>query len=99
MAFDLYFGSTSESIEHHEEEIFSFVTESHAQLLRIKNDFYRDLSFSNDQCNLIVHELILVKAEISKNKKLFYLGDVLDRLILFFSMAFIGKFNVRSESD
>ena len=99
MAFDLYFGSTSESIEHHEEAILSFVTESHVQLLRIKNDFYRDPSFSNDQCNLIVHELISIKAETSKNIKTVYLSVVLDRLMLFFSLAFIGKFNVRSESD
>ncbi|MBQ4891086.1 hypothetical protein J8L86_14615 [Shewanella sp. MMG014] len=99
MACDFYFDSNYECIEHHEESFFSFVTDGLPQLQKLKANFYRDPGFTNEECNSMVHELISIRAEIIKTKETAYIAKVLDRLILFFSTAYIGQFSVRTVSD
>tara|TARA_B100001059_G_C17726337_1_gene523662 strand:- start:227 stop:529 length:303 start_codon:yes stop_codon:yes gene_type:complete len=100
MAFDLYSGNLSESIEHHEEGIFGFVDSAkHPQLHRMKDSFYKDPAFTPNQSNDLVHELIMVHGAIAKDKENKYLAAVINRLLAFFSGAYKTGQQVRSESD
>ena len=100
MAFDLYSGNLSEYIDYNEEAIFRFVDpDSHIQLSRMKNSFYRDPGFSPEQCNELVHELISLLPIIEKDKQNKFLVPVLHRLLDFFSLAYINGQQVQSESD
>ena len=99
MAFDLYAGSLSTSIEHHEEGIFGFAdADKHPQLSRMKASFYSDPAFSPEQSNDLVHELISLIPALESNKETKYLASVLSRLLVFFSAAYVNDEQVRSES-
>ncbi|HIQ52297.1 MAG TPA: hypothetical protein EYH51_03355 [Pseudomonas pachastrellae] len=100
MAFELYAGSLSTSIEHHEEGIFGFVdADKHPQLSRMKASFYSDPAFSPEQSNDLVHELISLIPALEGTKETKYLASVLSRLLVFFSAAYVNDEQVRSESD
>lgn len=100
MAFDLYAGSLSVSIEHHEEAIFGFVdSDKHRQLSRMKDSYYRDPGFSPEQSNDLVHELISLLPIVEKNRETKYLVPLLNKLLVFFSSAYVSSEQVRSESD
>ena len=97
MAFDLYAEGFKTSIEQHEISMFHHLNpDKHPQLKQMWNDFYDDPTYSFDQSNEIVHELIDLKTleNLSNSEKF-----TIEKLLMFFSRAYISKTMVHSSSD
>lgn len=100
MAFCLYSGGQSTHIAHHEETIFNFIGGSnYPKLNRLKEHLYDDPAFTSSEANELVHELIGLRSVIAEENSSRYLIEVIDRLLPFFSQAYLNGVSVTSVSD
>ncbi len=101
MAFDLYIGEKRAFIDHHEEDIFSFIEENEQfpMLNWIWENFYNSPVISHEIANEILHELIRLREEIRGNDQWKHLIHVIDRLLPFFSLSYIEKTQIKCASD
>ncbi|NEQ50766.1 MAG: hypothetical protein F6K11_11625 [Leptolyngbya sp. SIO3F4] len=97
MAFDMYAEEKHEKIDHHEEYIFSFISESSASpnLNWLWNNFYNGPTISPEVANGLVHELIQLKAMVTTPTD----HGLIDRLLIFLSFAHLNKISIRCVSD
>ena len=98
MAFDMRFENTTEKIDSHEEVLFSYISKDKdfPCLNKLWEDFYNDPIIGHSQSNCIVHELIALRSRTKDDKTTQY---VIERLLPFFSKAFVLKQEIRCISD
>ncbi|MFT7577776.1 MAG: hypothetical protein ACI9XZ_004179 [Alphaproteobacteria bacterium] len=100
MAFDMYAGPNSESIQLHEEAIFEITANEPSkfpELNALYAAFYSDPLVSDQAAGRLVHELIeVLDVTRSSNRVVF---DLAARLLPFFRHAFRNKEQVRCSSD
>ncbi len=101
MAFDMYLGKERESIEYYEEVLFSIIKEddSYPKLNWIWEEFYNGPLILPNDANEIVHELITLRTQISKNDEQESLINMIDRLLPFLNKAYKMNEKVRCISD
>ncbi|OCQ23768.1 hypothetical protein A7985_07460 [Pseudoalteromonas luteoviolacea] len=97
LAFDMYADSRHEKIDHHEEFIFPYVTESaqFPELNFVWKNYYRDPKLSPTQSNKVVHELIQLKPMLQSNSE----HSMVGRLLQFFSYSYLNQVSVCCVSD
>ena len=101
MAFDMLFNGNHESIEHHEEFLFTLAgehEERYPELLAVWEAFYDGPRISARQAGALVHELaaLLIQNGGLANKPL---AAVVARLSPFLSLACSSNQEVRCTSD
>lgn len=100
MAFDMYAGPTSESIQQFEEAIFEIAANEPSkfpELNALHGAYYSDPLVSDQAAGSLVHELIeVLDVTRSTNNTVF---NLVVRLLPFFSRACRNKEQVRCSSD
>ncbi|TQV73842.1 hypothetical protein FLL45_13315 [Aliikangiella marina] len=101
MAFDLYLGKERACIEHHEEGIFSAITDDsrYPKLNRLWEEFYNGPLIQPGTANELVHELINLRTEMSNQVDSKHLVLAIDRLLPFLSKAYKSEEQIRCVSD
>jgi hypothetical protein len=100
MAFDMYHGSEKACIETHEESLFVPVNENQKYpcLDWLLAEFYNSPKISPEQSKIIVHELIALREEML-GTELSYVIKTIDRIMPFFSTAYILNAEIKCVSD
>ena len=100
MAFDMYHGSEKACIETHEESLFVPVNENpnYPCLGWLLAELYNSPRIPPEKSNIIVHELIALREELL-GTELSYVTRTIDRIMPFFSKAYIFKAEIKCVSD
>ncbi|MEK0360925.1 hypothetical protein [Pseudomonas sp. CBC3] len=100
MAFDMYHGSEKACIETHEESLFVPVNENpnYPCLDWLLAELYNSPKISPEKSNMIVHELIALREEML-GTELSYVTKTIDRIMPFFSKAYILNTEIKCVSD
>jgi len=100
MAFDMYHGSGKACIETHEESLFVPVKENpnYPCLDWLLAELYNSPKISPEKSNMIVHELIALREEMF-GTELSYVTKTIDRIMPFFSKAYILNTEIKCVSD
>lgn len=100
MAFDMYRGSEKVCIETHEESLFVPVNgdPNYPCLDWLLAELYNSPKITPDKSNMIVHELIALREEVL-GTELNYVARTIDRIMPFFSKAYILNAEIKCVSD
>lgn len=101
MAFDLYIADSRITIEHFEEGVFDLISNDarFPELNFIFKQYYNNPRIEPHQSNDLVHELIALRSEVFSNNDYKYIVMLIDRLLPFFSKAYISSQPIKCSSD
>jgi len=105
MAFDMFFiadsSKTKEKINHSEEFIFHLLdgNNEYPEINLLWENFYNGPEIDSERSNRLVHELLKLKNEFSKHNQYKLIQFIVDRLLIFFSIAYTKRVIVTCISD
>ena len=105
MALDMYLQTDSlskqDKFDHHEELLFKVIESDskYSTMNLLWENFYKSPKTHPDMADKLIHELLLLKDSNRQHTQFKLIATTVDRLILFFNLAWVEQSTITTDSD